>query len=699
MDLVAVTGGGENVCIRRTVSWQNVASWTLTGKTSKAICWSPDGKFVAVGLSDGSLVILEIEAGMREQDEDDHLQIAAQYGTCETKSISTIHWAHVGIAHPSWTLTEAEMLREEEWIFTRPFLDRSAHFLPPSTYHLGEYIESDTSQSSSPRCELPLSALFVATQLNQIHIHLHARFTLGPFTTLTTPQAMHASHDLSYLLVQHDNGRLTIFHFPSLAQDRYLWQQVSSLHASIGAHISSIQRWKTQVSQSWKAAIHPLEEKLKHIQSTLEKYGISTPLTTIFLRYIVIGPLGESVVSAIDQAFTSVHMNDQLLLRMEKTLKVAVANVESMSRAGLLAPARSLVYDVTQLAGLGYHGGTDLLEMCCSCFISMEFLVQELVEARSRLQDLTTWLRGTAAKIKAKGTANDSVQQENSKKRRPSQVIIQRIVGYFGSEGIQSEYTTETLIGLSIAGKLSDKKVVRRDSSPISAQHTNDFFGDMLVSVDKAFEDPKALFSNSIHRRDVLLPGLGQSQITAIHTRMGAGTDFCFQPKVTSDECRNCRQWALAAAAREFSDGQCGIQLIVLPLVKESNYYLVSRMILPSDTTLKELGFYGDDGKSALFFGENSGSGKEGRQGLGMILKHKSGVEELWIVNYENLIFHSVDLKGYPGSLLPDVDILDLSTVNLLPVQRYSCENMDSVRNLFAKSKWKYSFEGQEINL
>ena len=63
MDLVAVTGGGDNVYIRRTVSWQNVASWTLTGKSSTSMCWSPDGKSIAVGHSDGSLVILEIEAG------------------------------------------------------------------------------------------------------------------------------------------------------------------------------------------------------------------------------------------------------------------------------------------------------------------------------------------------------------------------------------------------------------------------------------------------------------------------------------------------------------------------------------------------------------------------------------------------------------------------------------------------------------
>ena len=685
MDLVAVTGGGDNVYIRRTVSWQNVASWTLTGKSSTSMCWSPDGKSIAVGHSDGSLVILEIEAGMRDQGKDDHLQIEAQHDECE--SISTMHWAHVGTAHPSWTLTEEEILREEEWAFTKPFLDRSAHFLPPSTYHLGEYIESAASHSSNPRCQLPLSALFVATQLNQIYIHLHARFILGPFTTLTTPQAMHASHDLSHLVVQHDNGRLTIFHFPSLEQNRYIWQQVSSLHASINAHISSMQRWKTQVFQSWKAAISPLEEKLTHIQSILSKYDISIPLQTMFLQLIVIGPLDESIVSALDQAFTSGKMNDQLLLRMEKTLKGAVANVESMTRAGLLAPARSLVYDVTQLVGLGYQGGTDLLEMCHSCCMSMELLVQDLVEARSRLQDLTTWLRGTAAQIKAKGTAIDSVQQENSKKRRPSQIVIQRIVGYFGSECIQSEYTTETLIGFSITGKLSDKKGVGGGSSPISVKDTNVFFVDILISSDKAFEEPKALFANSVHRRDVLLPGLGQSQIAAIHTRIGAGTDSCFQPKVTKDECRDCRQWALAATAREFSDGQRGIQLIVLPLVEDSNYYLISRMILPHDMTLKELGFYGDDGKSSLFFGEKSGSGKEGRQRLGLILQHKSGKEELWVVNYENLVFHSVDLKECTGSLLPDVDFLDHSTVDVLPVQSSFDKSMDNARILYAKSR------------
>lgn len=683
MDLFAAAGGNEKVLIRRTVSWQNVASWTLTGKSSVALCWSPDGKSLAVGHSDGSLVIVEVEAGMREQEEDEQLMIAGQG---DHTTISTMHWAHVGTSHPNWTLAEEELEREEEWTFTKSFLDRSAHFLPPSTYHLGDHTESMASPVARPLCARPLSALFVATQVRQIHVHVHARFTLGPLTTLTTPLAMCASHDLSHLVVRHDKGRLTIFHIPTLAKDRYYWQQVASLHANITAHLASIQRSKSQVLQSWKAAISPLEQKLAHIRSTLSKYGISTPLNTILLRCIVIGPADESISSALDQAFTSVHMNDQLLVRMEKTFKGAVANVESMARSGLLAPSRSLVYDVTQLVGLGNKGGLALLESTRALYMSMELLLHQIVDARGRLQDLITWLRGTAAHTKAKGTASDSVQQENSRKRRPAHVVSQRMVTYLGNGAGECDSTTETLIGLDITGKLDDKK---RAVSPASVQEgtTSTAVAETVRVVDKAFEEPRALFAKSIQRKDILLPGLGQSQHCAIHTRIGGGIDGCFHPEVEGEESQACRQWAIVATAREFSDGQGGIQLLALPLGKEYTYYLTSRMIVPKDLILLELGFYGDDGKSSLFSGENIGSGKEGRQGLGVLLRNESGKAELWVVQYDAVVFQLVDLGETTGSLLPDVDFSDQCTVIVQPLPRNSDESMDQDGIFFARGK------------
>lgn len=691
MDLFAATGGNEKVLIRRTVSWQNVASWTLTGKSSVALCWSPDGKSLALGHSDGSLVIVEVEAGMRDHDEDEHLMIAGQG---DHTTISAMHWAHVGTPHPNWTLTEEDLEREQEWTLTKSFLDRSAHFLPPSAYHLGEHTETTPSLVARPLCARPLTALFVATQVHQIHVHIHARFTLGPLTTLTTPIAMCASHDLSHLVVRHDKGRLTIFHIPTLAKDRYYWQQVASLHANITAHLASIQRSKSQVLQSWKAALSPLEQKLAHVRSTLSKYGISTPLNTILLRCIVIGTADESTASALDQAFTSVHMNDQLLVRMEKTLKGAVANVESIARSGLLAPCRSLIYDVTQLVGLGNQGGGGdgggwvvLLESTRALYMSIELWLHQLVDARGRLQDLITWLRGTVAHTKAKGTATDSVQQENSKNRRPAHVVIQGMVTYLGNENRESDSITEMLIGLDITGKLDDKRLEISPATNQDRTTASTVLAETVRLVEKVFEEPRAFFAKSIKRKDILLPGLGQSKYCAIHTRIGGGIEGCFQPKVEGEENRACRQWVIVATAREFTDGQGGIQLLALPLGKEYTYYLTSRMILPTDQSLLELGFYGDDGKSSLFSGEKIGSGKEGRQGLGVLLRNESGKVELWVVQYDAVVFQLVDLSEITGSLLPDIEFSDPCTVIVQPLPRNSDESMDQDGILFARGE------------
>lgn len=110
------------------------------------------------------------------------------------------------------------------------------------------------------------------------------------------------------------------------------------------------------------------------------------------------------------------------------------------------------------------------------------------------------------------------------------------------------------------------------------------------------------------------------------------------------------------------------VQLIVVPLKTDQRFVLCRNLLLPEHVTVKEIGFYGDDGKSALFAGKESGNIKEGRQALGLLVEVNSG-QELWLVNYERVEFEIVENSVSDGKMdllegrYPDVN----SAVPILP--------------------------------
>lgn len=110
-----------------------------------------------------------------------------------------------------------------------------------------------------------------------------------------------------------------------------------------------------------------------------------------------------------------------------------------------------------------------------------------------------------------------------------------------------------------------------------------------------------------------------------------------------------CRQWAIVATASDDT-----VQLFALPLGwrdpnqpdmedDEENaehtfpFYLTSKMVLPPGGAILDIGFYGDDGKSSLSSGNDSGTGKERRQKLGILYKQQDSRLELWLASYDSI--------------------------------------------------------------
>ena len=354
--------------------------------------------------------------------------------------------------------------------------------MPPTDYRTGgssaDVVDEEGRgvETALPTCQTPLSVLIVSTS-SALEYYLHGRYRYlrVPFrrsgAQTQTPQLASSctvcSMDLQYTLSlllrggsnnnQATSASVTLTHIPALYNHRYNLQIMASLQAQIQNHLSALQEAVPQVLNSYKSTLRPLDAKLQPLERLLTNYGVvNEPIGSVLRTFILVGHTSASsdLANAMDQFFTGVQMNDQLLKRMESSLHGALANVETSIRRQIVAPARALVYAVQELTGI--QDCTALQEWSDVCLVSSEYLLTQMVEARHRIQELVSWLRSAGAQTKARGTAAGSVQRENAKKRRVSQVILQRLLSYLERGGTndsaiaQGTPLTERLLGMNI---------------------------------------------------------------------------------------------------------------------------------------------------------------------------------------------------------------------------------------------------------
>ena len=132
---------------------------------------------------------------------------------------------------------------------------------------------------------------------------------------------------------------------------------------------------------------------------------------------------------------------------MDRSLTVAIANVESMVRQ-ILAASQALMVQVDALLGISHATTPSLLptsavetlhDHAAHFVVSVEACWTDLVSSRFRLRDWVAWMRATGSAIKARGTAANSAQRDNAQKRRLSDATQQRILEYLRQAMVQND--------------------------------------------------------------------------------------------------------------------------------------------------------------------------------------------------------------------------------------------------------------------
>lgn len=597
--------------LHRTVSWQRLSTLTnFDGDEEERVthvAWSPDGRKFALALPSGNVVLYHVEAMVSSVPSMSGGDASSQGLLCVVpvakEGILGLTWA-VGRSHPSWNLTDAEIEEEISWNYRTKYLDRSASLLPPSEHQQNHNPDHNQSEGNNlhaalPTCKTPLSLLCVSTKGKGLHVYLHGRYRIMTLPMMAQRNVdVVCSSDLSHLLVHQEKSmNLSLFSIPHMYQHRYHLQTISSLYCSISSHLEALQKHAPEILASWKVSIKPLDTKLEALVRLLKDYGVQRDMRSVLVQYVLVGhtSVSSDLSNAIDQFFTGVQMNDQLVQRMERSLQAAIANVETTARSYLLGPARALAFHAGELLGLARFANNLLSpeaaqilhDSCAILLTTVEYTLTQIVEARFRLRDFVSWLRSTGSEVKARGTAPNSAQRENAKKRRVPQATVERVLRYLQTETYQSSSITETLLGIPLTELLlhdGTEFVHSRPSSPTTVARNNlsapsferktptvhHATKGAVTAIANVFEYPRTYMSRSVYRLDLFLPVERKTEFlpVAIHSRVGKdcskqeydyfGEDKVedegyFSPSVIEGKALpdiphyNCRQWSVIA--------------------------------------------------------------------------------------------------------------------------------------------------------
>ena len=295
-------------------------------------------------------------------------------------SVCGLHWSHIGEWHPLLHRQDVQEIEAEDddgeemqnvsHLFAKVrqrYTDRSSMLLPASDYYpeyvRGVFGSSNTSHFHAPSTfiaptgKTPLSLLVVALSDGTMECYLNGRYHIASGLHFKTPSRgpvsrvqMACSNDLCHVLVLAQRSVPTfsdmtsnleektcdtsccysLFSVPTMAEQRYTMQTLTALYSSMMGHLQALPSLLTDVLESWKSSLKPLDTKLESLSRLLRNYGIlseptnengepvpgtSSTISQIrrhLVRYILSGHTSSSadLSNAMDQFFTGVQMNE-----------------------------------------------------------------------------------------------------------------------------------------------------------------------------------------------------------------------------------------------------------------------------------------------------------------------------------------------------------------------------------------------------
>ena len=456
-------------------------------KGATSLCWSPDGRTVAVGLADGGIVLRSVEPGCSHDDS------AGGEGSSSSRLILpppassadgegsggrehlpplAMVWGRLpsSLALARADGAEREMASAELLKGGLPM--GWADVLPRRHIEGLDYTRGGVGggNGGTGRGRGGGTTVLCAATDTELHWYLNGRYRILTLAHGLDGDALRGdsspgpvfSPDLGALVAvapgkdgregKEHGSRESVWVYGTdlLSTRRTELASLSESYELLFLHLHHVTKGIEALDTGWRSALKPLETKLASLADLLKPYSASPSqfdtnegkagaVRSELFRFILAGRSSSGgTSSALDQFFTRGHMHDQLLQREATSIEGGLASVEVKFRNGVLHSCRAAACESERLYGQaradpdGLVDADAALELCQRArglYLTATKCHAHTVEARRRLRDLLRWIRGTSSQVRAWGTAGDSVQRRNARDRRVSGGVADRVAG------------------------------------------------------------------------------------------------------------------------------------------------------------------------------------------------------------------------------------------------------------------------------
>jgi len=341
MDILALLTLDGTLMVNRTTSWQCLLAPTdaVAAGAISALCWSPDGRQLALGHRRGGLSILDVEAGalVSRTCYSDHMV----HNSC----ISLMFWARQVTAKGTGVPAGYRGRVEQH-------LTAARH----------PYFSARDCESDGP---IPLTLLVTGDDAGAIILSINGLFPIvrmqlsGPAAVAVT---CCTSGDLRtlYMWVQTVDGpKLESYELGFLATDQTEVLPLIETYLKACVLLQTAEKARETASKAWDDALLPLDRKLALYTSDLRQWsaGKTGPCPSARAEFLAL--VRRGVAGSATAHFLEDILVEPSLSRMHNAVETAANSVESILSNRLLASSRLLCHYAGELVAscrLGYAG-------------------------------------------------------------------------------------------------------------------------------------------------------------------------------------------------------------------------------------------------------------------------------------------------------------------------------------------------------
>ena len=400
MDLLAVVTVEGEVWLHR-LSWKRVWSIPSTEGRAVVLAWRPDGKVLAVGYSDGTIKLYDIE------------------------NADCIHKFDIG-AKPScmdWMEGETQKSEDGDENLSQFFVEKSQLYLPPLP-HLpktgGAVFSKETSQeeTTDPKKLKSLgneiNILVIGDGSGRIHMFLYGIFLCGTVDTLNSNGDEEASCEVvSATLSKNMQALCTVVQSSQKESNRLLNLMLfdTTILASRHAELSVIAKKQgvlatlmeyfdnamRSMSDAWEDILLEMSTKLTTFAA--ERRAVGSNVSAEFLALLTQGTASPEM-----QAFLLHELTEKGLKKLGHSIDNSYSSIQSLSLKHLQSVTEALLYHLTELLGmskwydhfgvLGFAESTiqEALKSLGSLMLKTQELVQVIESSLMSFKAFFQWL-------------------------------------------------------------------------------------------------------------------------------------------------------------------------------------------------------------------------------------------------------------------------------------------------------------------